>query len=334
MATRNIVVIGASAGGIEPLRTIIGKLPADFPATVLVVVHMSPSSRSVLPEILTRSSALRVIHARDGLRVEAGTVVVAPPDCHLLFHGERLRVSRGPRENGHRPAVDPLFRSAARWHGSRVVSVVLSGVLDDGTSGSLVVKNGGGVVIAQSPDDALYASMPASVIQTVGADHVASTEELPLLLDRLVREEIEPQERDDDMLHPDTEDEDMLEDPETPPSGPASTFTCPECHGALWELKDGELVRYRCRIGHAYAPESLMDHQWSHVEDALGIAYRALEESSALSKRLGERAKTQGLGEVARLYAEKQADADARAKVIRAALEPTNVPGTAGGGAP
>lgn len=320
MPHRDVIVIGASAGGLEPLRAIVAKLPADLPATILVVLHIAATARSVLPEILGRASALRCLHAVNGKRLEKGTVVVAPPDHHLVIRDGRIRLSQGPRENGHRPAVDPLFRSAARWHGRRAICVVLSGALDDGTTGALAVKVAGGVVVAQQPDDALYPSMPSSVIQSVGADYVAIAEKLPALLERLVREEVEADCGETAMSSPPTEDDDATHDPETPPTGAAS-FTCPDCHGALWELKDGALVRYRCRVGHAYAPESLMDQQAGHVDDALWTAYRALQESAALAARLGGRARLHGHDELARRYEEKHVDALGRANVIRAALD-------------
>lgn len=321
MTTRDIIVIGASAGGIEPLRAIVSRLPADLQASVLVVLHMSPSGRSVLPEILGRVTSLRVVPARDGESLERGTIYVAPPDRHLLLHGTRIRLSRRARENGHRPAVDPLFRSAARWFGPRCISVVLSGALDDGTSGTLAVKLGEGMTVAQLPEDALYASMPDSAIRVAGVDHVRPADAIGPLLAALTRETITVHEEIMPITSPDTEDEDGVEDPGTPPEGPASSFTCPECHGALWELRDEKLVRYRYRVGHAYAPETLAAHQASHVEDALWAAYRALQESAALAARLGERATASGMADAARRYADKRNDAEAKAKAIRVVLD-------------
>jgi len=321
MPNRDIVVVGASAGGVEALKSLVSQLPADLPATVLVTVHVPASSRSVLPDILARARTLRAVHATDGAALERGTVLVAPPDFHLLVHDGRVRLSRGPRENGHRPAVDPLFRSAARWYGTRVIGVVLSGALDDGTNGMLAVRARGGVSVAHDPADALYPSMPLSVIERVGADHVAAIDEMGALIDRLVRETVNavPPEVPA-MAEAETEDEDMAPEMGTAPTGPASAFTCPECHGALWELQDGELARYRCRVGHAFAPDSLMAYQGGHVEEALWTAYRALEEARALAERLAEKATRAGLSDVARRYAEKQEDAKLRAEVIRRVL--------------
>lgn len=325
MARRDIVVIGASAGGVEPLRTVVAGLRKDLPAAVLVVLHMSPSVRTRLPEILARTGALPAVQAVHAAPIHSGAIYVAGPGRHLLVHGDRIRVANGPRENGHRPAVDPLFRSAARWYGPRVIAVVLSGALDDGTTGAFAVRLAGGVVIAQTPEDALHPSMPANVVEAGLADHVVPVAGIAPLIQRLVHEEVPNVERPravSSMAPESLERDDAMEDPESPPAAPASSFTCPECHGALWELKDGGLVRYRCRVGHAFAPESFMAYQTSHVEEALWTALRALEESAALAKRLADRSRAQGLAASARRYDEKERDAEERAEVIRGVLDP------------
>ncbi|HEY8078551.1 MAG TPA: chemotaxis protein CheB [Labilithrix sp.] len=323
MARRDLVVVGASAGGIEALRELVRELPLGFPASIVVVTHVAAHAPSALPSILTRSGPLRATHATSGVRLEHGHIFVAPPDHHLLVHDGALRLTRGPRENGHRPAVDPLFRSAARWHGPRVIAVVLSGALDDGTSGAFAVRMRGGIVVAQSPDDASYASMPESVIARVGADHVAPARELARLLVRLVAEDVEgalpaPPPVGDAHL----EDDDMEERMDRAPSGPASAFTCPECHGALWEVRDGgDLVRYRCRVGHVYASDSLGAAHAEYVEEALWAAYRALEEAEALAERLGSRARGRGFTTAAARYDEERDAAHRRAALIRDVLE-------------
>src|SRR5205823_395009 len=174
----DIVVVGASAGGVEALMRFARALPPDFPAPILVVLHVPATSSSVLPSILDRAGALAAVHAEDGMKIEAGHLYVAPPDRHLRIDGDRLRLDPGPRENGHRPAIDPLFRSAAAAYGSRAAGVVLSGTLDDGTVGLHAIKEAGGATLAQDPDDALYPAMPANAIAYARPDFVLPVEEL------------------------------------------------------------------------------------------------------------------------------------------------------------
>ena len=321
MANRDLIVIGASAGGVEALKELASLLPADLPAAVLVVLHIAPTAVSVLPGILARAGKMRVLAAEHGQDIERGTIYVAPPDQHLLVHDGRIRLSHGARENGSRPAIDPLFRSAARWYGRQAIGVLLSGTLDDGTSGMLAVKLRGGVTVAQDPNEAPYPSMPESAIQQVGVEHVLRIADMGPALARLAHQKVEASEPEAPaMKEAKLEDEDMVPIDEVAPTGPASAFTCPECHGALWELEDGDLVRFRCRVGHAFAPDSLVAYQNGHVEEALWTAYRALEETVALSARLAARAEKSGLVDVAKRYREKSEDAAIRAATIRKAL--------------
>jgi two-component system chemotaxis response regulator CheB len=304
MSRRDLIVIGASAGGVEALRELVRELPADLPAALLVVLHVPAAAVSVLPQILVRSGKLRAAHARHGEPIVAGQIYVAPPDHHLLVHAERILLSRGPRVNGHRPAVDPLFMSAARWRARRVISVVLSGVLDDGSVGTSAVNRAGGTTLAQSPDDALYPQMPANAIELGGASFNKPVAELAPLLVRLVNEEIETETPPGQgPMRPDIEHElDMDEKTSAALLGPASSFTCPDCHGALWELHDAELVRYRCRIGHSYGAETLFAQQSEKIEEAIWAGCRALEESAALAKRLADRALARGSEGIAERY--------------------------------
>jgi two-component system, chemotaxis family, protein-glutamate methylesterase/glutaminase len=181
----DVVVVGASAGGVEALSALARALPADFGAPILVVLHVPAMGTSVLPAILSRAGLLPAAHARDGDTVDAGHIYVAPPDCHLLIQGRSLELTRGPRENGHRPAIDPLFRSAAASYDGRVAGVVLSGTLDDGAAGLFAIKQAGGTTLVQDPAEALYHAMPAAAIAYVQPDYVLPMAELADVLVRL-----------------------------------------------------------------------------------------------------------------------------------------------------
>lgn len=322
MTTRDIIVIGGSAGAIEALGTLVSALPADLPAAVFVVVHVPAEATSVLPRILSRAGSLPAHHAEDGEPVERGRIYVARPNRHLLIDGERVRLSLGPKENRHRPAVDPLFRTAARAFGPRVIGVVLTGSLDDGTAGLLAIKARGGVAVVQDPDDALYASMPRSARDNVAVDHLLPVAAIGATLARLCRETVE-------------DEVPVIENSESLPGGPElsgkelaagevppgqlSLFTCPECHGVLWESVDGSLVRYRCHTGHAYSAASLLAEQDEKLEEALWAAYRALEENAVLARRVAERLGREGTA--TRAHFEEQARATTeRAHLVRDVL--------------
>lgn len=191
MPGHDVIVIGASAGGVEALSKLVAGLPADLPAALFVVVHIPSEATSVLPRILSRAGPLPAVHVRDGLPIQDGRIYVAPPDYHLLLRSGHVRVVRGPREHGHRPAVDPLFRSAAHYGGPRTVGVILSGVLDDGTSGLQVLKAHGGVAVVQDPDDAFYDGMPRSAVENVDVDHVLPLAEIAPVLARLAHAPVE-----------------------------------------------------------------------------------------------------------------------------------------------
>lgn len=259
MEERDIVVIGASAGGVEAVASIVEALPRDLAAAVFVVVHFPPHTTSVLPRILTRRGGMTAMHPEDGTPIELGCVYVAPPDHHLLVENGHVRLVRGPRENGARPAVDPLFRSAARAYGSRVIGIVLTGNLDDGTAGLMSVASAGGLAIVQDPDDAMYAGMPTSALRHVQADHVVPLSDIPSLLVRRVGEPVEQKGAGSVAREQNREVgiSEMYRDAlESPRAGVPSGYACPECHGALWETDDGGLLRFRCRVGHAYSIEN------------------------------------------------------------------------------
>ena len=320
MANRDIVVVGASAGGTEALTELVAGLPHDFPAAIFVVVHFPASAASVLPRILSRAGSLPAIHADDGMAFQRGRIYVARPDCHLMVRDGRLAVRKGPKENNSRPAIDPLFRSAARSAGWRVIGVVLSGNLDDGTAGLLSIKQHGGVAVVQAPETAMYPGMPRSAIDHVPVDYVVPLEQMPAVLAELTKGETGPKE----VLPMDAEDtmhgeEEVVADRQTQPGTP-STMTCPECHGTLWETREGALVHFRCRVGHAYTAESLLAHQADQLEAALWTALRSLEEHAALSRRLAERATARGHSHSASSFTEQAMDAEHHASTIRNVL--------------
>ena len=327
----DIIVVGASAGGVEALADLASRLPADLPAAVFVVLHVPAYGTSVLPTILSRRGPLPARHPDDGEEIRRGRVYVAPPDHHLMLRDGRISLTRGPAENGHRPAVDTLFRSAARSYGSRVAGVVLTGALDDGTAGLQAVKMRGGVTLAQDPDEALFASMPRSAIENVDVDFVQPLAEIAATLTRLAHLPASQKgtamavniENNTERQRLETETEIAalnLDAIETPRDGLPSVFSCPDCHGVLWEIREGELTRFRCRVGHAFSPGSLLASQSDMLEEALWVALRALEENAALAERLAERADGRGHSQSAARFGEQAADARHRAAVIRQAL--------------
>jgi two-component system, chemotaxis family, protein-glutamate methylesterase/glutaminase len=323
MPGHDLIVVGASAGGVEALIELVAGLPPDLPAAVCVVLHVPAAGTSLLPQILSRAGRLPTAHARDGDLLRHGHVYVAPPDSHLVVEPARLRLVAGPRENGHRPSVDVLFRTAAQAYGSRVVGVVLSGTLDDGTAGLLAIKRRGGLAVVQQPADARYPGMPQSALEHVVVDYALPIVEVGATLARLVAEPVQervgrPSKELDQEIRAAELDLARLNQADFP--GDPSVFTCPECHGSLWELHDGELLRFRCRVGHAYTAESLLAGQSSALEAALWAALRALEEKASLSLRLAERATERGYGLAAERFEEQEHDARQRAAVIREAL--------------
>ena len=331
MPRHDIIVIGGSAGAIETLTRLVSGLPRKLPAAVFVVVHLQPDAPSYLPAILSRSGPLPAEHPRDGQRFEPGRLYVARPDHHLLVEPDRVRVVYGPRENRFRPAIDPLFRSAAVAYGPRVIGLILSGALDDGTAGLLAVKRLGGLALVQDPADAMSPSMPQSALESVEVDFCLPVSAMASKLGELVGEvEEEPRTVPDrgrkevqiGQLNPGSADEETH-------VGAPSGFGCPECGGALWELRDGELFGFRCRVGHAYSPNSLLQEQAETLEEALWVALRALEERESLAHRMTEYASARGLGTVAARFTEQAEQMGRRATVVRRLLENDKVSGPA-----
>ncbi|HEX8272751.1 MAG TPA: chemotaxis protein CheB [Longimicrobiaceae bacterium] len=325
MTNRDIIVVGASAGGIEALRALLGGLPGDLRASVFVVMHVAPDSPGILPRMLQDASPLPVEHARDGEPIEHGRVYVAPPDCHLLLERDRVRLSRGPKENLSRPAIDPLFRSAAHVFGARVVGVVLTGRLDDGTAGLWAVKRRGGAAVVQDPDDATYPSMPRSAIRYVEVDEVGPAAALGPVLARLAGERPPPDPDPGPMRELEIETRIARDDNALAAGvmdlGPFTPFTCPECHGVLVSLKEGGVPRFRCHTGHAYSLDSLLSAVGESLEDTLWTALRAVEEGILLLDHVAAHVRGTGEDHAAAEAFERQArEADGIAAKVREAV--------------
>jgi two-component system chemotaxis response regulator CheB len=325
MIGHDIIVIGASAGGVEALIQLVQDIPAGLPASIFITLHVPAHSPSVLPKILNRKGNLTACHPTDGQRIERGRIYIAPPDHHLLIRpGGVMRLSVGPKENGHRPSIDPLFRSAAEVYGGRVIGVIITGTLDDGTAGLAAVKVMGGTTVVQDPADAMYAGMPRNAIENVDVDHIVPLADLGALLNDLsARSDSEPENpAEHELLNEESRiaelDTDMLHGRDHP--GTPSEFACPDCGGVLWQISAEGFARYRCRTGHAFSGDSLLARQSDTLEEALWTAIRALEERANLSMRLAERMmKRQSTEFVQRLL--NQADqAKRQAEIIRDVL--------------
>jgi two-component system chemotaxis response regulator CheB len=291
----NLVVIGGSAGSIEPLKQLVTDVPRDLDAALLVVIHTMPTAPSVLPQILAKASGWPTMHALNGTEIRAGVMYVAPPDNHMRVLGAKLQVTRGPRENGHRPAIDPLFRSAAEAEG-KTVAILLSGMGADGSAGLLAVQKLGGTAIVQDPEEALFPTMVNKAIEQLQPDYVLPVSDMwPAVTQALIRKSL------------------PLEEPMIlPPEGPnidieksgrqPSPYSCPECGGVLWEEHDKQLFGYRCRVGHAYSYDALLDEQTQVIEKALWAGLRALEEKQSLLERLAQRSRDSGLDRSAQKF--------------------------------
>jgi two-component system, chemotaxis family, protein-glutamate methylesterase/glutaminase len=323
MANRDVVAIGTSAGGVEALLFLAKAFHRDFPASVLVTIHLPSNRRSSFDEVLGRAGPLPASFAVDGERLKKGRIYIAPPDRHLIVDGDRLSLGSGPRENNARPAIDPMMRSTAVCCGFRSIGVVLTGTLGDGASGLWALKQCGGITVVQDPKDAAFAEMPMTALNRANPDHVVRLADVPALLHGLAHQPAaEPVAasrstkfevaiaRDgrgnmDEMDH----------------LGRRSVLACPDCGGVMWEIDEGELVRYRCHVGHTYTAEVMSVALDDSLRRALAAALRALEERVALARKLYWQAVNSGHRLLAESWSQKARECEREMEVIRASMQ-------------
>jgi two-component system chemotaxis response regulator CheB len=321
---RDLVVIGASAGGVRALRELLAALPGDLAAAVVVVLHLAPLERSHLRDILQSPTELRVRTAADGEPLERGVVLVPVPDRHLRVIPDGVQLTRGPRECRARPAIDVLFRSAAVAYGPRTIGVLLTGMLDDGSAGLWAIKDLGGVALVQEPATAEHPGMPASAIQAVDVDFVGDLEALAHEIVRLagtpVKEIAMPPSNPlsvEDRIGVEAggmQADDVLK------LGPASNYTCPSCHGSLIGIREGRSARFRCHSGHAYSMRTLLEEVDDTVDDSLWNSLRAIHERIQLLRQMCDIASTSGRDDLAAHYRERADMAERRLRPIQALL--------------
>lgn len=323
MPGHDIIVVGASLGGVEALTELVRDLPADLPAAVFIVIHTPATAPGLLGPILDRRGPLRAAPAADGEPIRHGRIYVAPPNHHLLVHGSHVALSRGPRENRCRPAIDPLFRSAAIHHTTRVVGVVLTGLLDDGSAGLLAVQRCGGVAVVQDPKDARYPDMPKSALALLDADHVVPLRDMGRCLSVIARSPAAAPSLAPDAVPIGLRMENAMAEQRITDNrgdqqiGRLADFTCPECSGPLWELKNDEAQRYRCNVGHAYTARSLLSSQDEAVEASMWVAIRQLDDRANLLHRMAETERTRGRTHAAALFERDSADSRMHATRLR-----------------
>ncbi|MDB5326305.1 MAG: chemotaxis protein CheB [Phycisphaerales bacterium] len=320
------IVIGASAGGVEALREVVAQLPKDLSAPVFVVLHIPPFVASSLPRILSRSGPLNAIHPKDGTVIKPGTIYVAPPDHHLLIEGPHIAVKRGPKENRFRPSIDALFRSAAYTYGPRAIGVVLSGVLDDGTSGLWSVERLGGISVIQDPSEARFEDMPRYALEYVNVKYTLPSTQIGSLLGRLIAEPLPiakaaKHARDKERMKVELEiaadgsafQKGVME------LGDLTPFTCPECHGVLVRIAEGKMSRFRCHTGHAYTDSALLEAVMETTGEMLWQVIRSFEESLMLLEHMGNHLKEAGDPVRAKIFFTKARELEKRSSTFHAA---------------
>ncbi|QRM29244.1 chemotaxis protein CheB [Microvirga sp. VF16] len=322
MSNRDIIVIGGSSGATAPLKTILGALPQDLPAAVFIVLHIPARSIGILSTVASAAGLLPVHAAAEGMQIKPGNVYLAVPDHHLILTKGQIRLGRGPRENMARPAIDPLFRSAAAAYGSRVIGVILSGLLNDGASGLEAVKRCGGVTLVQDPADAIAEEMPRSALEATTVDLMASGKRIGDVLADLVREPagpsvpVPPEIRlEVDIAAGERVDSEIIGQFAEPVA-----LTCPNCSGVLSKVRGGKPLRFRCQVGHALTAAVVAKEQESAVDEALRVALRIIEERAELVSRMAEDGRRSGRKAVAEMYEERAIEYRRYADTLRQAV--------------
>jgi len=330
---RDIIVIGGSSGGITAAKTLLAEIPATFSATIFIVIHVAHNSPRALADMLDRASNIPVSYAEDGGQFLKGHAYLAPPDQHLLLKRTRMSLVHGPKENGFRPAVDPLFRSAAENFGPRCIGIVLSGNLDDGSAGLVAIKECRGLAVVQDPDDAEVPSMPRSALKCVDVDYKVPAEGMGHLLAQLVRKTVHEKRKlvvpERIRLENEAARAHGLPPEELGKLGTQTFFICPQCNGPVWKTQAGGGPRFRCHVGHSYTAETFYLEQEAAVDRAMAVALRSMEDSASLAQEMAAIAEHSGDTTMAKMhrYTSRQAAADAsviRSLILRKATKTSN----------
>jgi two-component system, chemotaxis family, protein-glutamate methylesterase/glutaminase len=320
----DVIVIGASAGGVESLMRLAAMLPENMPAAIFIVVHIPTLSISNLPAILSRSGPLEALHPTNGENIQPGRIYIAPPNHHMLLSNNKIRLSTGPKEHGHRPAVDPLFHSAARHFGPKVVGIILSGTLGDGAEGLLSIKNMGGMTIVQDPEEAIFRGMPLNAIDKVQVDDVLGIADIAEKITQLAGMSFEPvgvsnmkndPERKDTII---SEDFERFKNGEKPANN--SILSCPDCGGVLFEMGESDTPLFVCHVGHSFSIESFLENQSEALETAMWTAVRVMNERVSLLSRMANKAAGRGSEKIAGRYFAQAREIKKTAELIHQAL--------------
>jgi two-component system, chemotaxis family, protein-glutamate methylesterase/glutaminase len=327
MEKRNIIVIGASAGGFNAIKLLMKGLPSNLEASIFIVWHMASNVTGILPKVINNEKTITAVHPEDNEKIAVGRVYVAPPDHHMIIDGTHIRLTRGPKENRFRPAVDPLFRSAAYHYGPRVIGVILSGALDDGSAGLWAIKQFGGLAVVQDPNDAEVSSMPENAMRAVAVDYKVSVADMAALLEKLVKEEVvnaKEETTEFERLKIKTEIKIAMEDKGLENNiidlGTLTPYTCPECHGVLAQFQEGERIRFRCHTGHALSSDTLLTSISERLEENIWSAIRSMHETVMLLNHMGDHFAELNQPKLAAVYFKKAKEAETRIELLRQAV--------------